>query len=110
MRVMMLLTHFPWWAVRCYSNSSPTVNKAMAFGVPECDYICTLNMFRVRKVIGKKFSSGGFGMIPPIDDVSPQQVVNGGEGTNRNVNANDDDDATSSTTSSKPRSAEHLFI
>jgi hypothetical protein len=34
----------------------------MPFGVPECDYVPSLRMFRVRKVIGKQFFAGGFGM------------------------------------------------
>lgn len=34
----------------------------MVFGVPECDFIPSLRMFRVRKAIGKAFTSGGFGM------------------------------------------------
>lgn len=39
----------------------------MVFGVPECDFVPSLGMFRVRKAFGKSFTSGGFGMALSVE-------------------------------------------
>ena len=70
----------------------------MAFGVPECDYTPAVRLFRVRKAIGKTFSSGGFGLSLPVESQEHSET---------------DDIETSnerSTEPTKPLPAEHLFI
>jgi len=86
----------------------------MVFGVPECDYVPAVGMFRVRKAIGKSFSSGGFGMMLSVGDSSSPETTPQGN------NEREEDDAeqtnvgaTSMETTpsmSKPSPAEHLFI
>lgn len=78
-------------------------------GVPKCDYVPSLGMFRVRKQIGKNFTSGGFGITlgkaATRDDGNHDDSID-----NDTIMEEPREEEDASVSVSKPEAAQHLFI